>query len=40
MASVKLLKKIGFKLIKTEKEFGKDLHFFKLTRKDYEEKNI
>ena len=40
VASVKLLKKIGFKLIKTEKEFGKDLHFFKLTRKDYEEKNI
>lgn len=39
VASVKLLKKIGFSLIKTGKEFDKDLHFFSITRKEYEEKN-
>lgn len=40
VASVKLLKKIGFSHIRTDQEFGKDLYFFELTRKDYEEKNI
>ena len=40
IASVKLLKKLGFSVIKIEKEFNKDLEFFKLTRKEYEEKNI
>ncbi|MBO4956479.1 MAG: GNAT family N-acetyltransferase [Rickettsiales bacterium] len=40
VASVKLLKKIGFSVVRIEKEFGKDLIFFKLTREEYEEKNI
>ena len=40
VASVKLLKKLGFSVVRIEKEFGKDLIFFKLTREEYEKKNI
>lgn len=40
MASVKLLTKLNFSVVKIEKEFDKDLQFFKLTREEYEEKNI
>ncbi|MDR1499159.1 MAG: GNAT family N-acetyltransferase [Rickettsiales bacterium] len=38
VASVKLLKKLGFECLRTEKEFGKELEFFELKREDYEKK--
>lgn len=40
VASVKLLKKIGFKVVRLDMEFDKELQFFELTREDYEKKNI
>lgn len=40
VASVKLLKKLGFTCLKTEKEFDKDLEYFELRREDYEKKDI
>lgn len=36
VASVKLLKKIGFGFVKKEKEFNKDLEYFELKKEDYE----
>lgn len=38
VASVKLLKKIGFDYLKTEKEFDKDLELFELRREKYDKK--
>lgn len=38
IASVKLLKKFGFKHIRSIEEFGKELQFFELTREDYEKR--
>ncbi|MDR2777435.1 MAG: GNAT family N-acetyltransferase [Rickettsiales bacterium] len=38
-ASVKILKKIGFDYLRTEKEYGLDLEFFEIRRASYVEKN-
>jgi RimJ/RimL family protein N-acetyltransferase len=38
IASVKLLKKIGFSYLYTKKEFNEDLEFFEITRESYEKK--
>ena len=37
IASVKILKKIGFRYLYTKKEFNEDLEFFELERNDYNE---
>ncbi|MDR2077467.1 MAG: GNAT family N-acetyltransferase [Rickettsiales bacterium] len=40
IASVKILKKLGFQHIYSEKEFELNLEFFKLTKADYVQKKI
>jgi RimJ/RimL family protein N-acetyltransferase len=40
VASVKILKKLGFQHICTEEEFGMDLESFRLKRVDHAQKNI
>ncbi|MDR2777890.1 MAG: GNAT family N-acetyltransferase [Rickettsiales bacterium] len=40
VASVKIVRKLGFQYLHTEKEFGKDLEFFELKRMDYVQKKI
>ena len=40
VASVKKKKKIGFSVVNVDMEFDKELQFFRITRKENEEKNI